>query len=315
MGGWIMRVIEQGAGLIAQDGAAHDLRSKNKHAQQSMHREAIMRALFLPLMLALVTVIGGEAKAKAGTELSCPSSPLISEGSSTDKQQLELLSKQATACVREGKPTQAVALLTEVIRRAPTNAAAYLNRGSAQAAAGEVALALGDYTTALHLQPDLVEAWYDRGTTFTHLRRYENAITDFTEAIRLKPDFALAYCNRGLANLQLGHFDDALADYSVAIAHDAALTYCYFNRGNLYLTLGEYQKAIDDLTRALATNTKDATALSRRGQAYEALGQLDEALDNFREALEIAPGLESAEEGFARITEQQKRTDGGRTRR
>ena len=48
------------------------------------------------------------------------------------------------------------------------------------------------------------------------------------------------------------------------------------------------------------------------GQAYEALGQLDMAIDNFREALEITPGLESAEEGFAWITEQQKHSDRGK---
>jgi len=46
-----------------------------------------------------------------------------------------------------------------------TNAGAYLNRGSAQVSAGEVALALSDYNTALHLKPDFVEAWYNRGKT------------------------------------------------------------------------------------------------------------------------------------------------------
>ena len=83
--------------------------------------------------------------------------------------------------------------------------------------AGETALAISDFTTAIHLKPDLIEAWYNRGTTLTHLRRYENAIADFTEAIRLKPNFALAYCNRGLANFQLGQYGHALVDYSVAI--------------------------------------------------------------------------------------------------
>ena len=278
-----------------------------KRAASLKPKLAITRRLCL--VFALATAATSLNAAKAETDESCPSSPLASEGSSTDKEQLDLIVKQATTCVREKKPTRAVVLLTEVIRRSPTNAAAYLNRGSAQASAGEVALALSDYNTALHLQPDLVEGWYNRGTTFTHLRRYENAIADFTEAIRLKPDFALAYCNRGLANFQLGRFDDALADYTVAIERDATLTYCYFNRGNLYLTLGEYQKAIDDLTRALTTNATDALALSRRGQAYEALDRLDNALDDFRQALEIAPSLESAEEGFARITRQKKHTD------
>ena len=75
--------------------------------------------------------------------------------------------------------------------------------------------------------------------------------------------------------------------------------------------LGEYQRAIDDFTEALGPS-KDAVILARRGQAYEALGRLDEALTDFREALAIAPNLESAEEGFARITEQQKRTDRGK---
>ena len=85
---------------------------------------------------------------------------------------------------------QAVALLSQIIKSDPTSASAYLNRGSAQASVGEVALALGDFSVAINLDPKLVEAWYNRGTTFTHIRRFESAIADLTEAIRLKPDFA-----------------------------------------------------------------------------------------------------------------------------
>ena len=128
----------------------------------------------------------------------------------------------------------------------------------------------------------------------------------------MKPDFALAYCNRGLANFELGRYDDALVDYSVAIDQDSKRTYCYFNRGNFYLTIGEYQKAIDDFTQALGERQSEPTALSRRGQAHEALGQLSQALDDFRAALNADPKLESAREGFARITEEQKRSDVGK---
>jgi tetratricopeptide (TPR) repeat protein len=134
----------------------------------------------------------------------CPDSIAPAFDLANDPVRLNLLTRQATACVRVRRPARAVALLTEIIRQKPTDPYAYLNRGSAQATAGEVGLAIGDFTTAINLKPDLVEAWYDRGTTFTHLRRYENAVADLTEAIRLKPDFALAYCNRGLASFQLG---------------------------------------------------------------------------------------------------------------
>ena len=295
---------------MAAWGLTHDDELSSWHSCANSHRlmmrlalrlpcEAIMRRMYLLVLCFLA--LGLDRDAAAETAATCPNSPLAAEASSLEKEQLdELLSQQATACVKGGKPALAVALLTEVIRHAPTDAAAYLNRGSAQAAAGEVTLALGDYTTALHLNPNLVEAWYDRGTTYLHLRRYESAIADFTEALSLKPDFALAYCNRGLANLQLGRYDDALADYSVAIDKDAAISRCYFNRGNLYLILGEYQKAIDDFTEVLASE-KDAIALSRRGQAYEALNQRSQALDDYNAALSLNHNLESAEEGQARI--------------
>src|SRR5690349_1775793 len=105
--------------------------SKRASPASSDLMQSIMRVFYLPLALALAVIIGGKT-AKA-MEVSCPSSPLTSEGSSTHKDQLELLIEQATACVQEKKPTQAVTLLTEVIRRAPTNVRAYLNRGSAEA--------------------------------------------------------------------------------------------------------------------------------------------------------------------------------------
>ena len=125
-------------------------------------------------------------------------------------------------------------------------------------------------------------------------------------------DLALAYCNRGLANFQLGQYDHALVDYSVAIEQDDVPEYCYLNRGTLYLALGEYQKAIDDLTRAIGDKPTDLIALSRRGQAHEALGQSGQALDDFRAALEADPALESAKEGFARITTQRLQSKGGK---
>jgi tetratricopeptide (TPR) repeat protein len=227
------------------------------------------------------------------------------------KEQVDAMMKQASECVREQKPGKAVAILTQIIKNDPTNAGAYLNRGGVQATVGEIAFALNDYNTALRLAPGMVEAWYDRGTTLSHVRRFDSAIADFTEAIRLKPDFAPAYCNRGVSEVELGRYDDALADYAIAIGDDPNLPYCHLNRGNLYLVLGEFQKAISDLTAALKEHPSDAIALSHRGQAYEAIEQTKQAMDDYNAALEINPELESAREGLARITQQQKHSDNG----
>lgn len=226
------------------------------------------------------------------------------------EQRLKRLPTRAAVCVQEGKPLRAVALMTRLIQHQPANPVAYLNRGNAYAAAGEVAQAISDFTTAINLKPDLVEAWYNRGTTFTHLRRYENAINDFTEAIRLKPGFTLARCNRGFAYFRLGDYDHALADYTAGIAGSRGPSFCYLNRGTLFLAVGEYEKAVTDFTSVIGAKPipqvvgdrpAGAIALSRRGQAHEALGHACPALDDYRAALEVYPKLEAAREGMARV--------------
>ena len=236
-------------------------------------------ALPVPFVLALCLIC---QTVRADT-IACDA-PDLGLANTSAKEQVDAMFKQATACVREKKPERAVAILTQIIKNDPTNAVAYLNRGSAQATLGELSFALNDYSTALRLAPDMVEAWYD---------------------------FALAYCNRGVSQVEIGRYDDAIADYAIAIGEEPDLTYCHANRGNLYLMLGEYQKAIDDYTAALGEHPSDANALSRRGQAYEAMGQTKEAIDDFNAALEINPSLDSAKEGLSRLTQQQKHSDDG----
>ena len=82
-----------------------------------------VRSRLLSLVLVGIISLGIGGAAKAEPELDCPNSALPSEGSSTSEEQLGMLAKQATICVKQGKPRQAVALLTEVIRRAPTRLA------------------------------------------------------------------------------------------------------------------------------------------------------------------------------------------------
>jgi tetratricopeptide (TPR) repeat protein len=191
----------------------------------------------------------------------------------------------------------------------PTERCCLFETLSAQAALGEVGLAIGDYSTALKLKPDMVEAFYDRGLIFMQMHRFESAMADFTEAIRIKPDFVLAYCNRGMAAVRLGRYDDALADYSTAIKEDQEVDSCWFSRGNLYLLLGDYQKAISDYSVVLGNNRFAPIALSRRGQAHEAIGQTQRALDDYNAALAIVPRLKSAREGVARVTARQQHSN------
>jgi tetratricopeptide (TPR) repeat protein len=172
-----------------------------------------------------LAVYTGQASAEEKKN-DCEGLSLPFETPGSAHEQRNLLMRQVTECMRQGKRAQAMALITEVIKSNPTDAEAYMNRGSAQTSLGEVELAISDFRTAIRLDPNLAPAWYNRGTTFAHVGRYESAIADFTEAMRLQLDFPLAYCNRGLAKTELGRYDEALADYTKGIEQDPNPTNC-----------------------------------------------------------------------------------------
>src|SRR5215831_2480080 len=98
-------------------------------------RSTIIATLALGLSCAM-------SPTRADTALTCTEGALPIETPGSDEEMREALYQQAAACVKAGKPMRAVALLSQIIKFDPTAAAAYLNRGSAQASAGEVALAL-----------------------------------------------------------------------------------------------------------------------------------------------------------------------------
>jgi tetratricopeptide (TPR) repeat protein len=170
-----------------------------------------MRIVFVPATLVIFACLGASL-VHAETTAVCLENALPMETLGSDAEQREAFFQQAKACMGERRPLRAVSLLSQIIKNDPTDAVAYLNRGSAYSAAGDLGAAISDFSVAIRLNPDLVEARYNRGTVLANMGRYESAIADFTETIRLKPDFALAYCNRGLANSLLARYDDALVD-------------------------------------------------------------------------------------------------------
>lgn len=80
-------------------------------------------------------------------------SPDLELADAVSKERVDAMLKQAAACVRERKPGRVVAILTQIINNDPTNASAYLNRGSAQAGCR-----LGELRSAVRLQKSTAPA-------------------------------------------------------------------------------------------------------------------------------------------------------------
>lgn len=76
----------------------------------------------------------------------------------------------------------AIAIFSEVIRRAPDEVEAYYNRGLARYQVGDPTGAIADYDLAIRLRPDFAEAYAERGSLQMELGNLERALADLQQA-------------------------------------------------------------------------------------------------------------------------------------
>lgn len=116
---------------------------------------------------------------------------------------------------------------------------------------------------------------------------YDTIIPKLTEICAQSPEgnkfLAAAYNNRGHSKYKQVTFDEALEDYNIAIKYFTELASAYYNRGTIYYRLC---------------------------QAYELCEKielLERAMSDFKKAVELEPGNEEFEKGFASCGEELER--------
>lgn len=141
----------------------------------------------------------------------------------------------------DGRPEDAVAILTEVIRLDPSErpvlVRAYVERSFAFGVLGRHEEAIADASEAIGLGPDdpvlLAQAYVTRSWDLAVRGSPYEAIADASVAIGLRPDdpvvLAKAFLHRSFALSDLGRLDEASADASSAAAalpdgHELSLT-------------------------------------------------------------------------------------------
>src|SRR5687768_2549635 len=118
----------------------------------------------------------------------------------------------------------------------------------------------------------------NRGVAQRARRDLAVAIADYDEAIRLYPEFARAYVNRGNAHYDRQDYDRAIADLDQAVRLDARSASAFISRGNAWDAKGDADRAIADYTAALELTPNSAIAHFNRGLVLRRKGQLDRAL-------------------------------------
>src|ERR1035441_3210365 len=145
---------------------------------------------------------------------------------------------------------------SEAIRLKPDYADAFVNRGIARRAKGDVEGALQDFNEAIRLKPDSAITFIGRGNARRAKGDVEGALQDYNEAIRLKPDYADAFINRGVARRDKGDVEGALQDYNEAIRLKPDYALAFYNRSNARRAKGDLEGARQDQDEAIRLGYK-----------------------------------------------------------
>jgi tetratricopeptide (TPR) repeat protein len=100
-------------------------------------------------------------------------------------------------------------------------------------AAAEVDEKLRLYSASIRLKPDYAVAFLNRGLARHAKGDLDGALQDYDEALRIQPGFALAFNNRGVARKAKGDLDGALQDYNEALRIQPGFALAVKNRAAL----------------------------------------------------------------------------------
>lgn len=178
------------------------------------------------------------------------------------------LVKKGTLLMSRNKVDAAIESYTRAIELSPNYAEAYINRGIARRAKGELAGSIEDYEKAAAIEPKSVignrfvaEAYSNRGYIKFNAYDVDNAIKDFTTAIKINPDNEDHYFKRGLARLINEELVLALEDLnkSLSLTHSkfSRPVITYATRGMVKLLQGKQEDAQKDFEQSIKLNENE----------------------------------------------------------
>ncbi len=106
-----------------------------------------------------------------------------------DEKQYRLLRlmPDADRCMREGRDTEALAVLNEMLQLDPKDAWAYSTRGIIYSNQGNDKNALADFDKYVSIQPKSSAAFYYRAGAYFQLEQYKKAVDDLTVVVKINP--------------------------------------------------------------------------------------------------------------------------------
>jgi Tfp pilus assembly protein PilF len=151
----------------------------------------------------------------------------------------------------EGKPEQALQLLTEAARMNPQDEDVHYNLGLVFTRLDRLPEAMQQYEEALRIYPEYVEAHNNLGNLLMRQGKTTEAIQHFEAAISVMPDYASGHNNLGTALSRTGRTNEAMVHFKKAAQSNPDYWQAHFNVGTSDLAAGQLNEARSELETVL----------------------------------------------------------------
>ncbi len=188
---------------------------------------------------------------------------------------------------QSGYYTQAIESYNEAIRQNPGFHAAYIARGDAKIALGNLQGAIEDYNKAIEINADSFRGYCKRGEAKIKLKDIQGALEDINKSIQIKDNFHEAYISRGEIKIKTGNPSGAIADFNKAIALAPDSMDAYHKRSVAKMKLKDFTGMLEDLDKAIGIDNRVPHLYFERGFAKTQLRDIAGSINDFDKAIKL----------------------------
>ncbi|BDD04937.1 tetratricopeptide repeat protein [Aureibacter tunicatorum] len=206
-----------------------------------------------------------------------------SKGQDIHKRSLQ----NAVAAIQDSSYSNAISMLSAVIKKDSMALDAFRLRGLAYLEKGDSLLALKDYDYVLAEDQEDTIMYSLRAELNFDLEKYTESILDYSKALQLDPIDPDLYRGRGMVYYFLDEFSLALEDFQSAILIESDQASDFFYAGVCQAELGNSFTAYTYFNTSLALDDQAAQAYYHRGVALYEMEFGDKACEDWAIARDL----------------------------
>jgi tetratricopeptide (TPR) repeat protein len=186
----------------------------------------------------------------------------------------------------------------------------HLVQGSNYFNRGNLAGAIGEFTSAIKYRPTFGDSYFNRGYCKFKLKDYVGAIEDFNLTIDWSPNDAQTFFLRAESHRELKHYLDAERDYTKALDYGYPKSeQIYVKRAQVSTQLKHYERAEKDMMQVLRTAPTLYNMYYKLGLISYQANKNNEAANYFSKFLQYQPNNISVRQIRASIYFDNKQYD------